>query len=71
MELGSDLAANLQEKQRSKGHVELYNMNAVDHVQTLWNSTSQAAWVLQQINFKENKEIEGRTYAFKEAEKTY
>lgn len=47
METGSDPAANLQEMQRSEDHVELYNEDAIDKIQTLWNSMSQAAQVLQ------------------------
>ena len=43
MEPGSDPAANLQEMKRSKGHYELCCEDAIDKIQTLRNSTGQAA----------------------------
>ena len=60
MEPGSDPAANLQEMKRSKGHDELCYEDAIDKIQTLRNSTGQAASVLPQMNCKGKEgDIEG------------
>lgn len=41
-------------------------MDAISKIQNVGNSTSQTAWLLQQINCKEIPKQEGKTYGLKE-----